>query len=452
MSGYKNKEIDPQNKKETSAAPLIVKQSDDIGRSDEVNDIIERMPTYWTKWITLIVTINVILLLTFSFIVEYPDSITGPISISGKKAPVRLISHNAGRLHLLVDNHTIVTNNEILGYIENGAELNDVILLDRMCSSSDAITAVADLPKKLRLGELSGYYYDFINSYNLYQQILNTKVYLNSCRSLNSQIEANKSIAENMNKELKLNDIILHNIHKDYSADSILEQLGAISTQNLVAHKNNVMLQEKTNIEFYNNYLSIKQDIKSHRLEIEKNKTSWKEEIQTAYNTMLSKYNILFNELRIWKERYLFISPIAGEVEFLGFWRENVFITTAREVFSVAPTDNTIIGDLEVSAIGAGKIEVGQTVNVKLYNYPYTQYGYIVGRVASVSTLPHLVAGANLTEYAYLVSVEFPDSFITNYGVPINLNYETKGTGDIITTPHKLIERLFDNIKVKTIK
>ena len=74
-------------------------------RSEEVTDIIERMPTGWTRIIVTIIMIIVIVMVSLGFIIKYPDTVMGEISITGEKAPVRLISSASGRLQLLVKNN-----------------------------------------------------------------------------------------------------------------------------------------------------------------------------------------------------------------------------------------------------------------------------------------------------------------------------------------------------------
>ena len=50
---------------------------------------------------------------------------------------------------------------------------------------------------------------------------------------------------------------------------------------------------------------------------------------------------------------------------------------------------------------------------------------------------------------AYLVVVAFPDGLKTNFGKTLPLDFESKGTAEIITKRKRLIERLFDNLKSK---
>ena len=52
----------------------------------------------------------------------------------------------------------------------------------------------------------------------------------------------------------------------------------------------------------------------------------------------------------------------------------------------------------------------------------------------------------------YLVTIRFPDGTVTNYGKRLDIKFEAKGIVDVITKKKRLIERLFDNLKSKTVK
>ena len=148
----------------------------------------------------------------------------------------------------------------------------------------------------------------------------------------------------------------------------------------------------------------------------------------------------------------MFVSPIDGLLEYLGFWRENIYVPSSQELFSVAPENNIMIGELNMSVNGAGKVKEGQDVNVKLADYPYREYGYIRGKVYSVSKLTRDIETTEGKTKAYLVVVSFPNGMVTNFGKKLSLNYETIGYGEIITKKRRLIERLFDNLKTNTEK
>ena len=91
-------------------------------------------------------------------------------------------------------------------------------------------------------------------------------------------------------------------------------------------------------------------------------------------------------------------------------------------------------------------------MNVKLADYPYNEYGYVRGKVETLSTLTHDIERPEGTAKAYLATISFPQGLKSNYGKLLQLNFESVGIGEIITEKRRLIHRLFDNLKAKETK
>ena len=51
-------------------------------RSEEVTDIIDRMPTGWTRLVVGIVSVIMGIALTLGFVIKYPDTVSGSITIT----------------------------------------------------------------------------------------------------------------------------------------------------------------------------------------------------------------------------------------------------------------------------------------------------------------------------------------------------------------------------------
>ncbi len=421
-------------------------------RSEEVADIIDRMPTGWTRLVVAIIMVIVVTMVTLGCIIKYPDTVTGQISITGEKAPVRLISSASGRLHLLIDNNTEVKAGTCLGYIETGAVYKDILRLDSLCKVMPEMETKIDFPDNLELGALSSYYNDFALSYIKYAQLRETKVYDNMRKTLRNQQMSNKQVFNNLRKEIDLNNEVLTNLHKQYASDSILHKSGAISDEDLSQQYNSLLSRKQSDIELKSSELVKQSEMKSIDIELAKVDVTVMEELTSSFNTMLAKYNILVNQIRQWKELYLFISPIDGLLQYQGFWRNNTFIGSSSEVFSISPIKNRMIGELLIPAGGAGKVKVGQDVNVKLADYPYNEYGYIRGKVEMLASLTHNMQTPEGNVKAYLVTVSFPNGTKTNFGKQLHLNFESVGVGEIITAKRRLIHRLFDNLKAKETK
>ena len=232
--------------------------------------------------------------------------------------------------------------------------------------------------------------------------------------------------------------------------DSMLVKAKAISEEKYL-HQYTEFLSQKDNYESFNSEkMSRKSQLYQNELELQLLKMEKQETGDRLLTDLLARKNELCNMVRIWKEKYLQYAPIEGNLEFLGFWRENGYEQIGQELFSIIPSRDKMQGEVLIPARGVGKIKVGQTANVKVENYPYDEYGLIKGEVQSISRLAHKVQvadGANTN--AYRVMISFPQGLQTNFGKDLMLDFESIGSVEIITKSKRLIERLFDNLKAK---
>ena len=149
----------------------------DTIKSEEVQVIIDRMPTQWTKYVALITSILISLVISAGFIIRYPDTVDGQISVTASIAPVRLVANASGKLHLLEPNKTIINEGNVIAYIEGGADYRDVLLLDSLLKQyslgkDNKIT----FPSSLALGEMASAYNSFMHA-DKYNRIKNTDIY-----------------------------------------------------------------------------------------------------------------------------------------------------------------------------------------------------------------------------------------------------------------------------------
>jgi len=96
-------------------------------------------------------------------------------------------------------------------------------------------------------------------------------------------------------------------------------------------------------------------------------------------------------------------------------------------------------GQLFIPTVGAGKVEIGQLVHVKLENYPFKEYGIITAKIESISLVPN--------QGTYLLTLNIGDRLVTNRDIPISFQYGMKGYAEIITSDKTLLARIFESIE-----
>lgn len=169
-----------------------------------------------------------------------------------------------------------------------------------------------------------------------------------------------------------------------------------------------------------------------------------KEEMILLKNVIQS-FNQLKKAIKDWENIYVLKSNINGNVSFLNYWNTNQTVNQGDLVFIIIPSKNSsFIAKLKTPAQNSGKIKEGQTVNIRLENYPDNEFGVLKGKVKSISLIPD-------KEGLYVVDVQlYFDSLstsskklITSYKKEIDFKQEMRGTAEIITEDLRLIERFF---------
>ena len=177
----------------------------------------------------------------------------------------------------------------------------------------------------------------------------------------------------------------------------------------------------------YNNYLAVKNCSQRRAIKYQLS-------VKNAYEALIAQINV-------WKQSYLMITPIEGIVNQIGVCRNNQNVNTGEALFTIMPLHQTCPeGKAFLPINGAGKVKIGQRVNVHINNFPDQEFGYLIGKIKSISNI------LNKDGY-YVVEIEFPNGLVTSYGNSLPTTQQMMGTADIITADLRLIERFFMPVK-----
>ena len=410
------------------------------------------MPTRWAKYVSWMTVILIALIILSGFIIRYPDTVDGQISVTASIAPVRIVTGTTGRLRLLKENKSRMQAGEVIAYIESGADYRHVLSVDSLLqryAPEKSIRNAAMFPFALDLGDLASAYHSFVIAHAEYERIRHTDIYKTMRQIITRQIQADKNVIGNMNRELSLKRQTVFESVEQLIKDENLLSILAITEDEYAEKLQRHLSKEESYLNLRSSLLSKQSDINKNNLEIQRIVLEEKETTERALTELVSATGNLSNMIRLWKEKYLQTASLDGELEYLGFWRDNSFVSSGQELFTIIPAENDIVGEVMIPSAGAGKVEVGQTANVKISKFPYDEYGLLKGRVESISRVSNRIETREGTGEAYQVIISFPDGFRSNYGIHLPLDFESKGMVEIITRPKRLIERLFDNLKSK---
>ena len=168
------------------------------------------------------------------------------------------------------------------------------------------------------------------------------------------------------------------------------------------------------------------------------------EQIREANNLDIASkttYNELLVSINDWELNYLFVSPASGILSYNHIWQKNQNVNGGDRVFSiVSKNTGSIIGKMKLPTNGSGKVIPGQRINISVTGYPYMEFGFLTGRVVSVSLLAD-------EESTYTVTVSLPQDLCTSYNKTLEFKGELLGTAEVITDERSITERLFSPLR-----
>jgi HlyD family secretion protein len=422
-----------------------------INEVDEQSEFIKEAMTQPPQWIFRYgISLFFILICTILFLsnyIKYPDILTADITLTTLNPPVTLVAKNNGKLtHLLVKNNSSVKTNQTIAVIENTSNYTDVLYLYDNCNKlleqlklSDSIPKV-NIKDSLKVGELTPHYLLVLKSIkdlNLYKEVNSFKKQIallhNDLISYNDLLSKYKQQQNLNNQELELTE-------KDYKRDNSLLKDGAISAREYENKKKEYLRalnsNETTKITLSNTLIqinSIEKSILQLQIQDYQEKSKLRSELQQNVKSLVS-------EIIKWKQLYLIESPIDGKISFFNIWSINQNIKLGDELFSIIPIqEQHFIGKCILPILNTGKLSVGQNVNIKLDNYPYSENGMLQGVVTNVSEVPN--------KDTYAVDVVLKNGLKTSYNKTLVYKEQMKGTADIITKNISVMDRIFFNFR-----
>jgi hypothetical protein len=130
-------------------------------RSEEVQEILTRVPHWMIRWGSVVVLIILVSLFFVSWLIKYPDIVTTQIVITTNIPPEKLIAKVPGKIEaIMVNDKTTVSKNTPLAVIENSANYKDVFLLKSIVDTIniDKNKFPFDKLRAVQLGEIESFF------------------------------------------------------------------------------------------------------------------------------------------------------------------------------------------------------------------------------------------------------------------------------------------------------
>ncbi len=378
--------------------------------------------------------------------IKYPDFVTAKVIVSTEQPTERIVARFSGALDdIYISNGDTVRVGQKLAVIRNTANINDVYYLksivDTLSIRSENLEFPLDTVSKLELGDIESAYIGFEKNYVDLQLMEDLNPYLNELDGTRQSLVEIKSRLKNQIDQRRLLEQEYALEQMDFDRHQQLYEKGVISQQEYESKKLELLQMDKNISAMAISISQLREAIASTDQNLKTTKINEQEDDMRLLRNLSQSLNTLKMAIRQWEHNYVLMSSTEGIVGFHEFWGENQFINAGEMVFSILPTDTSVlVGKLVLPSQNAGKVVPGQKVLVKLDNFPYQQYGMLVGQVENISVSPD-------NEGNYFVYISLPEGTSTSYNQTLPFEQELLGNAEIITENLSVAERLFYKFK-----
>ncbi len=417
-------------------------------RSDQVKEVLGKTPNWMIRWGTSMVFVIVVLLLVGSAIIRYNDIIPANIVITSKNPPVYLKARSSGRLtKVLVQPNEAVKDGHILAEIENTAKFEDVLYLKEQLNNHTATFLVLDTLKKvfpstLDLGEIQLAYGNFLTAYQNF--VLYNTLAPNSKESvlIQRQLREQQQFLKNQNRQLQLFKEDLALSKTNFERNRELYDRGVISKAEYEEASRAYLADQQQYEGFLTNISNTQIAIANFNNLLTKTNIQGTE-FENTYNQELenAEQNLL-TSLNSWEQQYIISSPINGTVTVFDIWDQYQNVELGETLFTIVPKDmDGIIGRVTLPIRNSGKVKAGQKVIIKLDNYPFEEWGSLLGEIENISEVPKQ---GEQTFYTLYIGVK---DLTTSFGKTISFKQEMQGTAEIVVEELTVLQRIFYELR-----
>lgn len=420
-------------------------------RSTEVQEIMGHVPHWMIRWgITLFFSL-IVLLVFISYFIKYPDVVNGRVVLNTVTPAIQLVSKSDGQIQKVhVLNGQQLNEGDPIAEIENPLDQEAVLFLEDVIQNVDSMLSQSiqtpiHFKKEPVLGHIQTEFNTLksklsefqINMFNDYQQ--------QKVNHIQQQIDYHYQLLAIAKEQEKIEWSELENAKITFEAQQLLYDKNVISKLQFIEKKSKFNSQKKTYQNTRSNYLQTNITIMEYEKQMNELTFSFNEKQRQLKESIEASLNQLKSHIRSWEQNYTLKSPINGTVSFMINVHEKQFVQSGTRLFAVIPDNNEVIGYVEVTEQGFGKVNVGQSVNLKLDNYPSHEFGQLKAKVKNINLVPN--TDVNTQRNTYLIKIELTNGMQSTYNKTLLFTPEMGGDAQIVTEDLRLIERIFNQFK-----
>jgi HlyD family secretion protein len=412
----------------------------------ELEDMLGRVPGWITRNGMILFVFLFALLLYGSWLFKYPDKRKARIMVTSVNPPAELRARTSGKITgLFVEDNEQVNAGEVLAMIENPATYEDVVKLKKSLAFLDSIPldeASEELTElsNVNLGTIQVNYSLFLKAYRDFMEFRRISYHQRKIATLRNELEQQRAYTRSLSERSIIQEEAYGVVSRQYNRDASLYEEDVISEADLEESRKSMLVERDKYQEIISQMAENNISMAQTQNQIVDLELKQQEEESGMINILQESYNNLKASITSWEQTYLLMAPVNGSVTFTRFWSENQNVQLGEKVLTVIPAESgSVIGKISLPLAGAGKVDVGDQVNIQFDNYPYLDYGMVKGYVSNISEVSD--------DDFYTVEVELPDGLTSFYNYPIPFSQNMQGNAEILTDKKRLLIRVLNPIR-----
>jgi multidrug efflux pump subunit AcrA (membrane-fusion protein) len=414
-------------------------------RSEEVQELLMRVPTWLLRWGTVLVFLVVALLFLGAWLIHYPDIVPASFTLVSVNAPKAVVTRTDGKLvRLFAREGASVEAGTVLAYLESTARHEEVLRLSEELEKAWALASTGKLEELNQfyltsyhhLGELQNAYQTFGQAHIQLRAYLAKGFYSQKKALLRQEIADLRALAGILEAQQRIQERDMQLAEEDYQAQVTLAEQQVIAPLELKKEESKNIARklpyQQTASALINN-LTAQRAKQKEILELEMQVTEQRDNFLQALNTLQSA-------VETWKATYVVTAPLSGRIYFPATVQENQHLAANQELVYIAPPAAGYSGELFVPQRNAGKVQVGQDVLVKFTAYPYQEFGLVRGKITAIADIP-------AKDSVFLAKVTLPAGLRTSYGKTLTYKTGMSASAEIITDESRLLEKLLYELR-----
>ncbi|MDN5211034.1 HlyD family efflux transporter periplasmic adaptor subunit [Fulvivirgaceae bacterium BMA12] len=403
-------------------------------RSDEIQDMIGAVPHWLVRTGISLIFAVLMVLLTISWFIKYPDILHADVLITTNPAPVTLVARSSGPIVVLMKEKEAVKKGDVLGLIKSPEDWRVILQLE-----AELMAPKAETGEYTNLGPLQDYYNRYTLAKSQWHLFLAMDDHNRQISQIQKQLVAHEKLKSNLVQQWQLTKVQQDLAATKFKADSTLFTQNVIPKVDFQQRKKE-FLQSRKESERMGASL-INQEVRIEELKALQTKLSIAKQSESnqLWQALANTKSELLAQIGNWKTAHLFIAPTEGRLSYLDILHDNQYIPMGKALFSLVPDRGEILAIATLPVAGAGKVDIGQQVNIKLDHYPHEQYGMLRGVVRDFPIIS--------VEDHYQVELSLPNQLETTYGKALSIRQNLTGQTEVITEDLRLMEKMFHWLK-----